>query len=930
VINVPLAVTASDGRTVHVLVTASPILDRGEVTGALVVWQDVSTLESACAGQAALHREPEVRADGLGARETGLRRHRQLLDAILGALPCRVSLWSRDERLAWANMRFAEELGEPREALVGRTWHELRDSVAAVEPLVREVEETIMAGTPVSREVEVAGPGGPEWRACTFLPFGRGALLVISEDITERKEAAAELERLTRKIEAERDRLATILDAIPDAISIHDRDDRYVYVNPALMSAARASSEDILGRSWPERGLDLDRIAPLTNAVHDAFASGEPRTAIYDCPVDGVVRTYHALAVPLRDAGKTVAQVIVSSRDITHNLATEAALRESEERLRLAQDSANVAVWDWDVRTGLYTSTPEFFRLYGLEEGRTLTYGQWRECVHPDDVARVETESQAVLARGESFDLEHRIVRPSGEIRWIQGIGRGVCDEQGEVVRVLGVNIDITARKAAEEVLATTVEQYRQALNNPLMGYALCEIVTDGAGRPQDFVFLDVNPAFEAFTGLAREHVLNRRVTEIFVPAEVAELVQIYGNVALTGEPRTFQYSIPSLGRSYEVAAFSPQHGRFIAFFKDVTKRESAEKALAESEAKYRNLVELAPDAIMILQDSAIVFANPAAVAMLGFGRADDLIGGPGLEIIHPRTREPVEWNIEADLRGEESPLTVVDVVRPDGTTVTVQGRGARIPFRGRTAIQVVLRDVTEEMRAEEELRRSNEELQRFAYVASHDLQEPLRSIISFSQLLDRRYKGRLDADADDYINFIVEGGNRMQSLIRDLLQFSRLETGARPLVRVDARRAVADALAVFNGQIADAGGEVTVEPLPTVTADPAQLEQVFANLIGNAIKYRRPDVPPKIRISANRTGGWWQFAVADNGIGIEPEYYDQIFVIFQRLHTKDAYPGTGIGLAIVKRIVERHGGTVSVESTPGEGSTFIFTLPAV
>ncbi len=288
------------------------------------------------------------------------------------------------------------------------------------------------------------------------------------------------------------------------------------------MSAARAAPEDILGRSWPERGLDLDRIAPLANAVHDAFASGEPRTAIYECPVDGAVRTYHALAVPLRDAGGAVAQVIVSSRDVTHVLETEAALRESEEWLRLAQESANVAVWDWDVRTGLYTSTPEFFRLYGLEEGRTLTYGQWRERVHPDDVARVESESQAALARGEPFDLEHRVVRPSGEIRWIQAIGRGVCDEQGAVVRVLGVNIDITARKAAEEVLAETVEQYRQALNNPLLGYALCEIVTDGAGRPRDFVYLDVNPAFEAFTGLARDRVLNRRVTEILVPAEVA------------------------------------------------------------------------------------------------------------------------------------------------------------------------------------------------------------------------------------------------------------------------------------------------------------------------------------------------------------------------------------------------------------------------
>ncbi len=634
---------------------------------ALVVWQDVSALEAALAQRSRLHLEAEGRADELASVSSERGRHRHLLDTILSTLPHHVSLWDRDERLVWANEQFAAGLGEPREHLFGRTWRELWRDVPWVVPLVEGALQSVAAGTPCTSEVEVAGSEGA-WRACTFLPFGRDALLVITEDITERqraedrlryhasvvdavsdaiistdtdliirswnkaaermygwradevvglkgadilrtefpegtsretlaadlfskgfwqgelvqhtkdgrpisvdatsirftdsagrtigavsgsrditerKRAAAEREELTRQIEAERDRLATILDAIPDAISIHDRDDRYVYVNPALMSAARAAPEDILGRSWPERGLDLDRIAPLANAVHEAFASGELRTAIFECPVDGVIRTYHALAVPLREAGEAVARVIVSSRDVTHILETEAALRESEEWLRLAEESANVAVWDWDVRTGLYTTTPEFFRLYGLEKGRTLTYGQWLDRVHPDDVARVESESRAALARGEPFDLEHRVVRPGGEIRWIQGIGRGVWDEAGTLVRVLGVNIDITARKAAEEVLAETVEEHRQALNNPLLGYALCEIITDDAGRPRDFVYLDVNPAFEAFTGLARERVLNRRVTEILVPAEVAELVQIYGNVALTGEPRTFQYPYP-------------------------------------------------------------------------------------------------------------------------------------------------------------------------------------------------------------------------------------------------------------------------------------------------------------------------------------------------------------------------------------------------
>ena len=168
-----------------------------------------------------------------------------------------------------------------------------------------------------------------------------------------------------------------------------------------------------------------------------------------------------------------------------------------------------------------------------------------------------------------------------------------------------------------------------------------------------------------------------------------------------------------------------------------------------------------------------------------------------------------------------------------------------------------------------------------------------------------------------------------MQRLIEDLLQLSRVETKARPLAPTDAGEVVADALRLMETSIREVGATVTVGPLPTVMADAAQLSQVLTNLVGNALKYRRPDVPPEVGISAERAGRFWRFAVADNGIGIEAEYFDRIFVIFQRLHTRDEYEGTGIGLAVVRKIVERHGGRIQVESTPGEGSTFFFTLPA-
>jgi signal transduction histidine kinase len=253
-----------------------------------------------------------------------------------------------------------------------------------------------------------------------------------------------------------------------------------------------------------------------------------------------------------------------------------------------------------------------------------------------------------------------------------------------------------------------------------------------------------------------------------------------------------------------------------------------------------------------------------------------------------------------------------------------------------RSAYEVAMQKQEELIEAETRVRqhsdalaRSNEELQRFAYVASHDLQEPLRSIVSFSQLLDRRYRGRLDQDADDYLQFIIDGGTRMQMLIKDLLQLSRIETRGRPFEHVEAGEVLADALRTIDAGITEAGGRIEAGPLPRVFGDPVQLEQVFTNLIGNAVKYRRFGVPLVIRVSAEKHGPFWEFAIADNGIGIEAEYFDRIFEMFQRLHTQDEFSGTGIGLAVVKKIVERHGGRIWVESTPGEGSTFFFTLPA-
>jgi PAS domain S-box-containing protein len=458
-------------------------------------------------------------------------------------------------------------------------------------------------------------------------------------------------------------------------------------------------------------------------------------------------------------------------------------------------------------------------------------------------------------------------------------------------------------------------------------GLALHQMMFGDSGEATDYRIVDVNPAFEAITGISRDKAVGRLASELYGTGS-PPYIETYARVADTGQPVEFEMEFAPMAKSFHISVFSPGKGIFATVFLDVTERRRAEQALRESEEKFRALAQATPDHVMLLDaELRIRYANFAAPGLT----IEQLIGTP-LPDFAPPGREA---EIRALLQGvlETGVETAYETAyEPSvGATIHFESRAARI---GKDRIVVIARDVTGRKRAEEslartmvDLRRSNADLEQFAYVASHDLQEPLRMIASYVGLLSERYRGKLDERADRYVDYAVNGARRMQLLIESLLHYARAGTKGRVAIAVDMSAAAAEAQANLSREIIDANAVVEVGSLPVVLADRGQMVQVFQNLLSNAVKFRGAE-PPKVSVSGRDAGKEWEFVVQDNGIGIEPRHGERVFGVFKRLHTVQEYPGTGIGLALCRRIVERHGGRIWLEPAEGGGSVFRFTLP--
>ena len=546
--------------------------------------------------------------------------------------------------------------------------------------------------------------------------------------------------------------------------------------------------------------------------------------------------------------------------------------------------------------------------------------------VPPEERIQVREETRGWLAeRTGSAPLRHKSLGFDGSIIDVETTALAL--EWNGREAVLLVSRDLSERHKAETALNESEERYRR----------LIEVLPDAVYIHDGTQILFVNPAGvrEFGAGNANE-IIGRSPFDFCHPDERAMIGSGVEQMISTG------VGTPDLRRRRRLRIDGSEYladvavqtltwqGRpaVLVVVRDVTVEVNAAAELRESEERYRRLVELLPDAIYIHDGDRILFVNPAGVNMFGAHHEKEIIGRTPTEFLHPSNRDSIEGRSRDLIAGKLSTEFLRRRrLRVDGTEYLADVAVLHLNWKGKPCVLAVVRDVTDQVRAAEELRRSNAELEQFAYVASHDLQEPLRTVSSYCQLLEKRYKERLDEDASDYIDFAVSGAKRMQLLINDLLQYSRVGTRGKPFRPTELNQVFADAVSSLDRAISEAGATVTRGELPVVPGDAVQLGQLFQNLVGNAIKFRGPHAP-KVEVGAREIAGETVFSVKDNGIGIEAQHADRIFQIFQRLHEREKYSGTGIGLAVCKKIVERHGGRIWVESAPGEGSAFLFTLP--
>ncbi len=930
--------------------------------------------------QAAHSRSRELEALNRALDAEGKRRQlfsaqlegeRRRFRDVLNALPAYVILLSPDYHVPFANRYFEERFGRAE----GRRCYEYLFQRS--EPC-ENCETFTVLKTAAPHHWEWLGPDSRHYDIDDF-PFtdvdGSPLIMETGSDITDRKRAEAELKRLNRALR--------LVSACTQAIAHASTEDELLHNVCELAATTGGYRLAWVGFAAEDAAKTVCVAAKAGEAsdyVSDEFVTwaDEPRgrgptgTAIRtgqtagcdDIQTDASFQLWRdralqfgfrsSLVIPLLRDGRAFgafslyaaephafhdeerALFVQFVADLTFGIEairTRRARLAMEERYRSLIVATAQVIWTTDPNGLVRTDMPSWREFTGLTVEQLQGWG-WLSSLHPDDRERTAQVWSDAVERRALYETEYRLRRHDGEYRhmWVRGVP--VLEPEGTIREWVGTCTDITVRKQAEEQ-AQRASLYARSL----LESSLDPLVTIG----RDGRIMDVNRATEQVTGVAREQLIGSDFSDYFTEPDKAR--EGYQQVFAEGTVRDYPLAIRSTSGTetdvlYNATLYRDREGKVEGIFaaaRDITARKRAEEQVLRASLYSRSLLEASLDPLVTIgRDGRIMDVNRATEQVTGVSR-EQLIGSDFSDYF-TQPDKAREGYLRVFAAG-----TVRDyphAIRSASGAVTDVIYNASL-FKDENGciagIFAAARDITERKRAQqeleryaEELKRSNGELQEFAFVASHDLQEPLRKITAFSERLRDRATGQLDEVGFDYLNRMHSAAIRMGALINSLLEYSRVATRAMPFEPVDLASMLLGIIADLEQRIRESHARIVVHTLPLVHGDPTQLRQLFQNLLANALKFHAPGTPPCIHVRSDSCNGRYEISVSDNGIGFDLAYADKIFRPFQRLHGRSEYEGSGMGLAICRKIAQRHGAAIEVASAPGQGATFTVSLPAV
>jgi len=740
------------------------------------------------------------------------------------------------------------------------------------------------------------------------------------------------------RIAAERNRLRAVISSLGAGLCTLDEQGRVVSINPEGERLLGWAEEALAGQLFfaaMTGGLETPH-ADGVCAFTDMLATGQP------CRQDGSFLRKDGTRLPVSYTLNPIVEdgvlqgAVLVFFDISARVQAASALSASEERYRTLLNQLPVGVYRTTPDGRFIQANPAMAALFGVESVEALRQVRAQDLfLEADDRGQYVAQ---LMAAG-TITTEFAMKRLDGEVIWVRDFARAIQDGPDAAAYFDGILVDITARKKAAEALRESEARSR----------ALLAAVPDLMFRlSRDGTIL----AFKAEEGdllMAADAIVGMNLADLPKPSELIEnLTRCLERAVTTGAMQLYEYelALPKGLQMFEARIVRCGDDEALCIVRNISERRQAERRLRLLEAS----VSASLDGITISDaqtaDHPLVYVSPGFERMTGYD-AEEILGR-NCRLLQGEDRDqPALETVKRALHTGMQCRVVLRNYRKDGTLFW--NELTLYPLHdaaGRLTHYVgIQRDVTERKQAEQELARintelehRNRELQDFAYVASHDLQEPLRKIHAFADLMQEDYQDKVDETGTYYLHRMQDAAARMSGLINDLLAYSRVTIATRPFDTVDLNAVMADVLLDLEVRIEETGGHVTVTDLPTIKADATQMRQLLQNFVGNALKFHRPDVPPIVEIvgtleaaptpEGGPLGERCRLEVRDNGIGFDEKYRDRIFTPFQRLHGRGRYAGTGMGLAICRRIVERHQGTITAHSMPGEGATFVVLLP--